>query len=273
MALRESFGRTLGVLLAPVTASVSALRRARMFHPSGICVAAEVRAIDGDPLGERLAGHALARLSSAWWKRREWRDVLGLALRFTSSPDITARAGASDQDLLLATIRRPWTMALAPLSTNHRDFLANHYFAVSPFRVEGQDGEVEFRIVPAPTAREGHGRAGSLAHAIARREAVLTLEVRPYRRVLDLRAAPWRPIARIELVRLVEIDQDALRFDPFRDGRGIGPVGLVHSLRIATYGASQHARPRGSQRVASSPGATPRERSAPPGVRPHPRAP
>src|SRR5687768_1326878 len=155
MALRELVGRTLGVLLAPITGSVSALRRARMFHPAGICVAAQVHAIDGDALGERLAGPALARFSSAWWKRREWRDVLGIALRFTSASAERqgARAEPGDQDLLLATIRRPWTMALAPLTTDHRDFLANHYYGVSPFRADGHAREVEFRLVPRRTTQ------------------------------------------------------------------------------------------------------------------------
>jgi hypothetical protein len=41
----------------------------------------------------------------------------------------------------------------------------------------------------------------------------------------------------------VELDQEALRFDPFRDGRGITPVGFVHSMRKLTYLASQRARP------------------------------
>lgn len=261
--IRETIGRLGGALLAPLTASVSALRRARMFHPSGIVVRAEVHAIDRDPLGQRLAGTALARLSSAWWKHGELPDVLGIALRFTQGGSIDPRARERDQDLLFATIRRPWTMALAPFSTDHRDFLANDYYAVSPFRAPGLEGEIEFRIVPAHTVREGTSRRDRLARAIARHDAVLVLQARGYRHALAPRGEPWRPIARIELRSVVAIDQDALRFDPFRDGRGIRPVGLIHSLRIATYAASQQARPRGSQRATARDGRTDGQRSGP----------
>lgn len=247
--IRDTLGLLGGALLAPLVASVSALRRARLFHPSGICVRAEVRAIDRDPLGERLAGPALARLSSAWWKDAEWHDVLGIALRFTGGGALGPRAREGDQDLLFATIRRPWTMALAPFSTDHRDFLANHYFAVSPFRAPGLEGEIEFRLVPARTVRDGATRRERLGRAMARHDAVLVLHVRRYRRAIAPRAEPWRPIARIELRSVVTLDQDALRFDPFRDGRGIRPVGLVHALRVGTYAASQQARPRGCQRA------------------------
>ncbi|MEO8183439.1 MAG: hypothetical protein ABI895_31785 [Deltaproteobacteria bacterium] len=41
----------------------------------------------------------------------------------------------------------------------------------------------------------------------------------------------------------LDLDQEALRFDPFRAGRGVTPVGFVHALRRATYLASQRARP------------------------------
>jgi hypothetical protein len=38
------------------------------------------------------------------------------------------------------------------------------------------------------------------------------------------------------------LDREALRFDPFRSGRGVRPVGFVHSMREGTYLASQAAR-------------------------------
>jgi hypothetical protein len=37
----------------------------------------------------------------------------------------------------------------------------------------------------------------------------------------------------------VELDQGALRFDPFRNGRNIEPAGYVHHLRRLTYPTSQ----------------------------------
>jgi hypothetical protein len=49
-------------------------------------------------------------------------------------------------------------------------------------------------------------------------------------------------VARIDLDQPVELDDRALRFDPFRSGAGIVPVGFVHAIRRAAYAASQHAR-------------------------------
>lgn len=243
----EIVGRAGGVALAPVTATVSALRRARMFHPRGTVLRAEVSAVaekaPWTTLGARLAGPALVRLSSAWWKTREWPDVLGCAIRFTRSSDADVRARPGDQDLLLATIRRPWTMPFAPLTTNHHDFLANDYFAVSPFHTDPA-GTIEWRLAPEHAASHGGSRDERLGASIERGEAALTLEARPYRRIVDIaRHRRWSPVARVALIEEVDVDQDALRFDPYRAGRGIEPVGLVQSLRIAAYAASQRARP------------------------------
>jgi hypothetical protein len=57
------------------------------------------------------------------------------------------------------------------------------------------------------------------------------------RRTLHLR---WHRVARIDLEREVDVDQDALFFDPFRGT--LRPVGLVHAIRHATYAASQRTR-------------------------------
>jgi hypothetical protein len=251
--ISESVGRAGGALLAPITASFSAARRARMFHPSGIVVRAHaVPCTEVSPwreLGERLGGPAILRLSSAWWKTREWRDVLGCAIRFTHRADFGHQTSPDDQDLLFATIKRPWTMALAPLSTDHRDFLANDYFAVSPFRTPDTAEAIEWRLSPDRYARrEGASRAERLERAIATGEASLVLEARPYRRVIDIAAhREFHPVSRLALREIVDIDQDALRFDPFLDGRGIVPIGAIHALRIAAYKASQWARPAGGE--------------------------
>jgi len=53
----------------------------------------------------------------------------------------------------------------------------------------------------------------------------------------------WDPIATLVLDGPSRLDQEALRFDPFRDGRGIHPVGFVHAMRRWVYAASQWARP------------------------------
>lgn len=262
----EILGHVGGVALAPLTATISALRRSRMFHPRGTTLRAEVRACGSDEpwrtLGRRLEGDALVRLSGAWWKEREWPDVLGCAIRFTRHGAADARARSGDQDLLFATIRRPWTMPFAPLSTRRHDYLENEYFAVAPFvtEVAGHRKVIEWRLVPEPHASDGRERGARggpddehaaddrdarLGRAVARGDARLVLEARPYRRVVDLfRHRTWQRVAVVALIEPVAIDEERLRFDAYRSGRGIRPTGFVQALRIAAYRASQWARPR-----------------------------
>lgn len=254
MALRKSVGLLLGAVLAPVTGLVSWVRQSRMFHPHGLLFEAEVDVVARDEpelaVARRLAGPALVRFSSAWWKRGDWPDVLGCAVRFSELP-LRVAPHAGDQDLLFATIRRPWTLPFAPLATDVRDFLANEYYAVSPFEVAGL-GRVEWRLRIEPgseTARDpdAPNRASRLERSVARGRVLLSLEYAPYRppqRFRDTRS--FRPVVRIRVIRALELDQEALRYDPFRAGRGILPVGVVQWLRRLTYASSQRARPAAS---------------------------
>jgi hypothetical protein len=241
----------MGGLLAPFTSSISRLRQARMFHPSGLTCAAEVQIATSDAralyVAQRLGPTALLRWSSAWWKRREWLDALGVAVRFTSSP-LRAQARGDDQDLLFATIRRPWTLPFAPLTTRQHDFFANDYYAVSPFAVEPL-GRIEFRLrSEASVSLPGATRTERWITAVTDHRTVV-LEWAPYRK-------PWqafygrsfRPLVRLVMTEVVHLDQERLRFDPFRVGRGIEPVGWIHNARRATYAASQRARQLGPAR-------------------------
>jgi hypothetical protein len=255
-------GWITGAALSPITGLVSGVRQSRMFHPSGIVCSAEVERLSGIGPGatvaERLVGPALVRWSSAWWKRGEWRDVLGCAIRFSQAP-LRAEARQSDQDLLLATIQRPWSMPFSPLTTRHHDFLANHYYSVSPFEVASL-GRVEWRLSVAPGSRSNGAqptagyaasppstetRTERLLRAFQDGSASLLLEWAPYAGALH-RAKPehFSPLVRIGLGKPLEIDQAALRFDPFQAGRGLAPVGFVNAMRRATYSASQTIRPR-----------------------------
>jgi hypothetical protein len=247
----EAAGGLAGLALAPVTGLVSALRSSRMFHPTGLLCSAEVEAQPAQPecaaLARELAGPALVRFSSAWWKTGEWVDVLGCAIRFTRTP-LGVEPHLNDQDLLLATIQRPWTMPLSPFSTYRHDFLGNAYYGVSPFEVAAL-GRIEWRLRAGGTQRRAarDTRAERLEHAIRAGSASLWLECAPYAGAL--RRAPsssFRPVVRIELTALSDIDQRRLRFDPFRTGRGIEPTGFVHSMRRAAYHAGQALRPRGT---------------------------
>jgi hypothetical protein len=217
-----------------------------VFHPEGAVYAADVAPAGADltALGQRLAGPALVRMSTATWRGgREWIDVLGCAIRFRRTDSPSAEPEPGDQDLLLATVRNPWTTLLAPLTTKQHDFLRNDYYAVSPFSVDGVSPRVKLRAV---ARRDGHG---VLAPGPGlSRGARLDLDVRDGRAVLELQARPGRgeytPVARIALRERVDVDQEKLRFSPFRDGRGIRPRGFVHALRLGTYSASQLLRPR-----------------------------
>lgn len=247
MARGEITGRIAGLALSPFTGLISAARHSRMFHPSGLlCAASAEPVVSGGAAGEvaaRLAGPVLARWSSAWWKTGEWADVLGCALRFTQVP-LTAEPKPADQDLLLATIQRPWTMPFAPFTTNEHDFFANTYYGVSPFEVPPL-GQIEWRLVPEGAPSLGRGtRSERISHRIQSGSARLLLEWAPYpgplTRPID---AHFAPLLRIELRAFADLDQRRLRFDPFRSARGVEPVGFVHNLRRAAYWTSQRARP------------------------------
>jgi hypothetical protein len=189
-------------------------------------------------LAYSLSGAAVLRFSSALWRgNHEWPDVLGVALRFHSKEG----ALSGEQDLLLATIRFPWTMPFAPLATNFRSFLWNHYHAVSPFDVAGV-GPVKFRL-RSPRLHNGSelSRAEHLSRMTAQGRASFELQAR--RLDVPTLARRWSSVVRLDLQGLVVLDQAALRFSPFRSGRGIRPIGFVHALRAAAYAASQDARP------------------------------
>lgn len=243
----EITGRIAGLALSPFTGLISAARHSRMFHPSGILCAAVAEPVAtasaAREVAARLAGPVLMRWSSAWWKTGEWADVLGCALRFSVAP-LAAEPKPTDQDLLLATIQRPWTMPFAPFTTNEHDFFANTYYGVSPFEVPPL-GQIEWRLVPegAPSLNRG-SRDERIAYRIDNGSAHLFLEWAPYPGPLT-RPIPARfeRLLRIQLTGFLELDQRRLRFDPFRSARGVDPVGFVHNLRRAAYWTSQRARP------------------------------
>lgn len=240
---REKFGMLVGACLAPITAALSRARRARMFHPDGLVFQANVEPCTLNPellpVAQRLRGIALVRFSSALWRGgRAWPDVLGAAIRFGW---VGVEPDQAQQDLLLATIRYPWTMPFAPFATNFFSFLWNHYHAVSPFEVPGI-GRVKLRL-RSPRLRSGGStsREAHLREATSEGRARFELQVRR----LDVTplARHWQPLVRVTLIGEFDADQAALRFSPFRAGAGLRPVGFVHALRLAAYAASQEARP------------------------------
>ncbi|HMJ15482.1 MAG TPA: hypothetical protein VK524_28900, partial [Polyangiaceae bacterium] len=135
------------------------------------------------------------------------------------------------------TIRNPWTTLLAPLSTRQHDYLANDYFGVSPFEVRG-GARVKFRLRPSAVAGSGDARATRLVESLAHGTITLRLDVRA-----DRLGTKYSGCAEIVLVERAALNDDSLRFDPFRSGRGVRPVGLVHNARVATYALSRRSWP------------------------------
>jgi hypothetical protein len=236
-------GLAAGWAVAPVFAVFSFARRARTFHPCGPTFVATVRKAaevspEFDALAHRLVGRALVRFSGALWKRAEGvPDVLGCAVRLRRDDREEARPAADDQDLLFATIQRPWMMPLAPFTTNVKDFLNNDYFAVAPFDgPAGRSVYLQLRPLHSPDER-GKTRAERLIQATEHGCAVLSLEIGegPFGR--------WSPLLTITLERVAAVDGQALRFNPFRSGRGVHPRGFIHALRMGAYALSQRVRP------------------------------
>ena len=234
----ERLATTSGWLMAPLFALTSALRGSRTFHPDGDLFQADVYPSPGArgaeaAVGARLAGRALVRLSSALLKGApKYPDVLGCAIRFGDE-----RAG-NVQDLLLATIRRPYFLLLAPFFTDVNDYLENDYFGVSPFEVEGL-GTRYLRLRPQertiPTDPE-LSRTTRIAQDARDGQATFTL---------GSSESPWGPFADVAIVKLgaaSNVDDAALQFVPTRAGRGVSPKGFVHGLRQGVYAASQLAR-------------------------------
>jgi hypothetical protein len=246
MNVGEAIGRVFGVLAAPVAAVSSFVRGARIFHPDGVVYRADVHAdVTEGALGAlagRLAGPALVRLSGAMRRDKAGtspRDVLGVALRFNTPPGAGPAPGSRSQDLLLLSIQHLWQLPVGAMLTDPRDFLANDYHAIVPFRVE-ELGVVKFRLVPEGRAAEGDAamsRLERLERAVRQGRAVLRLQVKS-----EEPGAEWKALATVALKERVDIDQAALELTPSHDGAGIKPVGFFQGLRWAVYPASQVGR-------------------------------
>lgn len=222
-------------MTAPLFAAAAALRHARALHPVGELFDATVEMgrppDDFDALALALRGRALVRLSGALWRESDSHlpDVLGCAVRLHDGE-------RSDQDLLFATIRRPWTTVLAPFTTHVDDYLANDYFTVSPFSLDDVPGRFYMRLRPLRRSAQGVDRTERLLRA---------LDAGPIELAIDASYRPrreWREIALLRIEGLASPADPHLRFDPFKAGRGIVPRGVIHALRHGAYAASQHTR-------------------------------
>ncbi|MFN7146935.1 MAG: hypothetical protein ACK4YP_24380 [Myxococcota bacterium] len=234
--------RLLGALgslpLAPVFGLGSLVRRARVFHPVGTCWTARVTPAEGVPpafteVARRLSGPARVRCSGGAWKARDApRDILGVAVRFGES---WTTPGDEEVDLLFATFRTLPALPFALFTSDGRDFFANTYWAVVPFRLGG--ARARLRCVPARPSPGGGDREDILRRSV---------DGRPTFRIEALVAGDT--VAR-DAVPLVDVtlaeevpDRADLRFAPWRGARGVEPVGFVTGLRRWSYPGSQATR-------------------------------
>ena len=145
------------------------------------------------------------------------------------------------------------------------DYFQNRYFADVPYRIADCGLDVWLRLVPQAHGRQGLGGnvdADRPRNAETREEgltvaasggAVLVIEAQP----TGDPGASFVPFATVRFEREIEIDQEALHFQPFA-GRGFEPYGFFTTLRKKVYPASAHARPanRGEREARTAEGSS-----------------
>lgn len=228
MTFLEKSGRVLGYILGCFTALGSFLRKSRLFHPVGILYEARVKS-------DIVPPYALVRFSGAWWKDKEWPDVLGISIRFSSSPTFMTNPHEDDQDLLFATFPKAWMIFMGPFITDHHHFLNNKYYAIKPFRRGGLT--TKYKI-----SSEHHPGPGSRINQL--REIQKQKNITLFLWELDSLTQNWRIKGEIKLIKESQLDQDFICFNPFQNGHGIIPQGFIHHLRIGSYKLGQWARMR-----------------------------
>ena len=206
---------------AAIFGGLSRLRGRRAMHPTGVLLSAVLSVPDDARLPEAwraLDGtQGIARLSKAIGLPGRVPDVLGIALRFGS------------QDLLLATVlaRAPVLQhMLAPAAAFNRATFSSLLAHRAGSGIGIIRGRVHGQLPPAA----GQLDAISLAQGLT-----LTLEVAGL-------AGGARPVGSVLLGHVLEdAPAPSVRFDPWRAGAGLGPVGPVQRLRAAAYAASRRA--------------------------------
>jgi hypothetical protein len=258
--------RLIASLLAGIFSFVSGpLRNARTFHPDGRTFLATVSAETPDPTlsgaGKMLKGHALMRIgmgivkkgAPAWLKK--WLpDAPSIAVRFSPDADEISTFNRAEHELdvlFTAGGDRLWKLVgnLASggrcFELNQFDYLQNRYFADVPYRIPDCGLDVWLRLTPealgrhvdATEPKDAEAREQGLTEA-ATGGAVLLIEAQS----TSEKSGSFFPLARIRFDREIEIDQEALRFQPVA-GRGYEPYGVLTALREKVYPASAHARP------------------------------
>lgn len=253
-ALARVFGFTSGVL-----------RNARTFHPDGRTFLGTVRVLKPREAGlaeaaRGLAGAVLMRIGMGLAKRGWWPwlaravpDAPSMSMRFYTAARRgevrLARRGEDDLDVLFTAggdrlYKLIWNLLTGGklYGLDKTDYFRNRYFAQVPYRAGGGRFDLWLRVAADASSAAARpdgaeGREAGLSRAVAS-HAVLRIEAQ---HVASARQ-PFVPIAEIRFDQEVEIDQEALHFDPVA-GRGFEPHGFFTELRKAVYPASARARP------------------------------
>lgn len=203
----------LDLATGAVFGGLSAVRRARIFHPRGDARTATVTIAPGDHPLHVLAGNhdAIVRCSRGVGLPAPVPDIHGVAIKL-----LNAHGTGAHHDLLLAS-------SAAPVGARHllvpvAEWAAPPtYSSIVRYRTAG--GE-RFLVGAAPDGDDRFVLATSTV------------------------ASPWEVVGEVRLDASLDEDaSDALRFSPWHTGGGITPVGILNRLRRAAYPASQEARP------------------------------
>lgn len=123
------------------------------------------------------------------------------------------------------------------LKTNQHNFFANKYFSVLPFTLKG-DVVSKFKLTSERIPDKKNASRDELIIWAQRRNLAR------FKLWGSFNDGPWIVLAKIQLTKISEEDQEALCYSPIKDGLGIHPRGFIQHLRKGAYAISQLARPR-----------------------------
>ena len=240
------------------------IRNARTFHPDGRVFLGTVRTLKPSDAAlavaaDRLVGQVLMRIGMGVMKKGMPRwladhipDAPSIASRFfsaTANAEIPLQCRRGEDFDLLATAggdrlyKLLWNLATGgkKYGLEQFDYIKNIYSADVPYRLAQNGLSIWIRLTPfvelnRQTPNDGSGREQALTDACAR-HAVLRIEVQR----VDNPRESFIPIAEIAFDKEIQIDQEALHYDPFA-GRGFEPFGFITGLRRFAYPASFQSR-------------------------------
>jgi hypothetical protein len=242
------------------------VRNSRTFHPDGRVFRGTVRSLHPLDAGlarasEQLADtHVLLRMGMGVMKKGMpiWLvklipDAPSVAARIysPSTPGeirIERRIG-EDLDLLCtAGGDRLWKLLLNLATGGRRlglhpyDYFQNVYSADVPYKIDDGRLDVWIRFVPDPDAAQpGGSRDGASREEILTRAVAANAAIRIEAQRAGSAGEPFVPLAEMRFEEELQLDQEALHFDPVA-GRGFAPHGFVTDLRRSVYPASVDSR-------------------------------